>query len=141
MAVWRAMADGLRKGDGGAHLMTYHPMGGRSSSEWFQNDAQIAFNITVKPAVPTGAGTAILSWSRPTQNTDGSPLVNLAGFVVSYGSGSAALLDKQVSITSASATGAEVSNLSPGYWYFKVSAINAANVQSDFSAIVGKTIQ
>src|SRR5262249_52747262 len=24
-AIWRAMAQGLRKGDGGAHLITYHP--------------------------------------------------------------------------------------------------------------------
>ena len=100
-----------------------------------------AFNITVEPAAPPAAGTAILSWSRPTQNTDGSPLVNLAGFVIRYGTGSAALLDKQVSIASASATGAEVSNLSPGYWYFEVSAINGANVESQFSVIVGKTIQ
>jgi hypothetical protein len=27
LAVVRAMAEGLREGDGGAHLMTYHPMG------------------------------------------------------------------------------------------------------------------
>lgn len=27
-AVWRSMAEGLRKGDGGKHLITYHPMGG-----------------------------------------------------------------------------------------------------------------
>ena len=100
-----------------------------------------AFNITVQPAAPTAAGAAILSWSRPTKNTDGSPLMNLAGFVIRYGTGSAALLDKQISITSASATSAEVSNLSTGYWYFKVCAINAANLQSEFSAIVGKAIQ
>ena len=30
-AIWRAMAAGLKQGDGGRHLITYHPMGGHSS--------------------------------------------------------------------------------------------------------------
>ncbi|HEY8750767.1 MAG TPA: glycoside hydrolase family 140 protein [Tepidisphaeraceae bacterium] len=45
MAIWRAMAAGIAKGDGGAHLMTFHPMGGRSSSEWLQSDGWLAFNM------------------------------------------------------------------------------------------------
>jgi hypothetical protein len=45
MAIWRAMAAGLRKGDGGAHLITYHPSGLRSSSEWFQKEPWLDFNM------------------------------------------------------------------------------------------------
>jgi hypothetical protein len=41
----RAMARGLRKGDGGAHLMTYHPPGGASSSEHFHGEAWLNFNM------------------------------------------------------------------------------------------------
>ena len=111
-----------------------------SVSSGAQSASLPAFNITVEPATPTAAGTASLSWSRPTKNTDGSPLMNLAGFVIRYGTGSTAL-DKQVSVTSAGTTGAELSNLSPGNWYFEVAAINTANVEGQFSAIVGKTIQ
>jgi hypothetical protein len=44
LAIWRAMAAGIAKGDGGNHLMTFHPMGGRSSSEWLQGDGWLAFN-------------------------------------------------------------------------------------------------
>jgi hypothetical protein len=44
-AIWREMAAGLRAGDGGIHLMTFHPMGGRSSSEWFQKDSWLDFNM------------------------------------------------------------------------------------------------
>jgi Protein of unknown function (DUF4038)/Putative collagen-binding domain of a collagenase len=44
-AIIRAMANGLRKGDGGRHLMTFHPAGGRSSAEWFQADEWLAFNM------------------------------------------------------------------------------------------------
>ncbi|MFB3881055.1 MAG: glycoside hydrolase family 140 protein [Armatimonadota bacterium] len=36
--IWRAMAQGLEEGDGGRHLMTYHPMGGNSCSAWWPPD-------------------------------------------------------------------------------------------------------
>jgi hypothetical protein len=108
-----------------------------SVSNGAQSAALPAFNITVQPAL---AGTASLSWSRPTENTNGTPLTDLAGYVIRYGTSSTALNDK-ISVASASATGAKITNLSPGNWSFAVSAINTANVESQFSAIVGKTIQ
>ncbi len=43
--VWREMARGLREGDGGAHLITYHPTGGRSSSELLHDDPLFDFNM------------------------------------------------------------------------------------------------
>ncbi len=43
--VIRALARGLRKGDGGAHLMTLHPPGGAGSSKWFHDDAWLDFNM------------------------------------------------------------------------------------------------
>lgn len=44
--IWRAMARGLREGDGGSHLITYHPYGGRSSSDWLHAEPWLAFNMT-----------------------------------------------------------------------------------------------
>ncbi len=43
--IIRAMARGLRKGDGGNHLMTLHPPGGGGSSKWFQTDEWLDFNM------------------------------------------------------------------------------------------------
>jgi hypothetical protein len=43
--IIRAMARGLRKGDGGTHLMTFHPTGGNGSSEHFHADAWLDFNM------------------------------------------------------------------------------------------------
>ena len=43
--VIRAMARGLRKGDGGTHLMTFHPTGGSGSSKAFQQDDWLDFNM------------------------------------------------------------------------------------------------
>ena len=45
LEITRAMARGLGDGDGGAHLKTYHPQGGHSSSEWFHNDAWLDLNM------------------------------------------------------------------------------------------------
>ena len=44
-AVIRAMARGLRKGDGGNHLITFHPNGGAGSSGSFHDDDWLAFNM------------------------------------------------------------------------------------------------
>ncbi len=43
--IIRAMALGLRKGDGGAHLMTLHPPGGAGSSKWFHDEEWLDFNM------------------------------------------------------------------------------------------------
>jgi hypothetical protein len=43
--VIRAMARGLRKGDGGAHLQTLHPRGGEGSAAHFHDDDWLDFNM------------------------------------------------------------------------------------------------
>ena len=43
--ILRAMARGLRKGDGGSHLITFHPPGGNGSSTWFHDEAWLDFNM------------------------------------------------------------------------------------------------
>ena len=44
-AVADAMAAGLKEGDGGKFLMTYHPMGGQSSSAYVHDRAWLDFNM------------------------------------------------------------------------------------------------
>ena len=44
-AIIRAMARGLRAGDGGTHLMTLHPNGGQGSSLSFHDDDWLDFNM------------------------------------------------------------------------------------------------
>ncbi len=43
--LWKSMAEGLRAGDGGNHLITMHPRGEKSSSEWFHNESWFDFNM------------------------------------------------------------------------------------------------
>jgi hypothetical protein len=44
-AIIRAMAAGIKKGDEGRHLITFHPTGGRTSATDFHNDDWLAFNM------------------------------------------------------------------------------------------------
>ncbi|MFN8255555.1 MAG: glycoside hydrolase family 140 protein [Bacteroidales bacterium] len=40
-----AMATGLKEGDGGAHLISFHPQGGQGSSQYFHNEPWLDFNM------------------------------------------------------------------------------------------------
>lgn len=43
--IINALAEGLEQGDGGSHLMTYHPQGESHSSQWFQKSKWLDFNM------------------------------------------------------------------------------------------------
>jgi hypothetical protein len=96
------------------------------------------FSITVT-AAGTTTGSATLRWTPPTLNEDGTPIENLAGYRVYYGT-STGNLNQVVTIASPSVTSAVIQNLAPATWYFALKAYNAANVESSFSNIASKTI-
>lgn len=54
--IIRAMALGLRKGDGGSQLITFHPPGGRGSAEWFHDEGWLDFNMRQNAHVPEFTG-------------------------------------------------------------------------------------
>ena len=95
-----------------------------------------AFSITVSQSTN---GSASLTWTPPTQNTDGSALSNLAGYRVVYGRSSGSL-DQIVQISNASVSTYTVTGLSSGTWYFAVKAYNAAGAESNVSNVGSKNI-
>jgi Putative Ig domain len=95
------------------------------------------FDITVASTATTGSAT--LSWQPPTQNADGSPLTNLAGYVIRYGTKVDALT-LEVRIGNPGITTAMVEGLAPATWYFTVSAYTSAGVESAPSATGSKTV-
>ena len=109
-----------------------------SASNGSAHAALAAFSISVA-AAPT-IGTATVEWVAPTQNTDGSTLTNLAGYVVWYGTGSNSLT-QTVAITDPAATSYTVQSLGQGTWYFAVTATSSDGTQSGLSTVVSKTIQ
>jgi len=96
-----------------------------------------AFSITVAD-VQTGSAT--VRWTPPTLNEDGSPLTDLRGYRLYYGT-SSTNLDTVLDLPNPGLASAVVENLSPATWYFAVKAYNAANAESSFSNIASKTIR
>jgi hypothetical protein len=54
--ILRAMAHGLRKGDGGAHLITLHPTGGEGSSKYFPDEGWLDFHMRQNGHEPEHTG-------------------------------------------------------------------------------------
>ena len=92
-----------------------------------------AFSITII------TGSATLSWTAPTQNTDGTPLTDLAGYTIYYGA-SPSELTQTIQLANPSATSYEVDNLTAGTYYFAVSAYTTAGTQSTQSSVGSKAI-
>jgi hypothetical protein len=86
-----------------------------------------------------GGGTAKISWTVPTKNTDGSALTNLAGYKVRFGTSATALTRTQ-SVTSPTATSTTIPSLGTGTWYFAVNAVNSNQVESANSNVAQKTV-
>jgi hypothetical protein len=108
-----------------------------SVSDGQQSAALPAFSIDVRAVAN---GTATLSWTAPTQNTDGSPLLDLAGYHVYWGTSSGAYTSS-ATIDNPSVTTYIVDNLLSGTtYYFATSAYNSTGVQSNYSNEASKTI-
>ena len=86
-----------------------------------------------------GDSSLTLSWSAPTENTDGSALTNLAGFDIYYGPSPNAMSQK-ISINTVGNLTYVIDNLSSGTWFFEVIAVNSSGVESGPSSTVSATI-
>jgi Putative Ig domain len=95
-----------------------------------------AFPIAVQQVV---RGTATLSWMPPTEREDGSPLTNLAGYRIRYGTAPGSLTEV-LEIPNGGITSAVVENLPPATWYFVTSAYDSEGLESANSSPVSKTI-
>ncbi len=87
----------------------------------------------------TTTGTATLSWTAPTLYTNGTPLTDLAGYNLYYGT-SSTTMTKVIAINNPAASSYTISSLASGTWYFAIRAYDAQAVESELSTIVSKTI-
>jgi hypothetical protein len=87
----------------------------------------------------TTPGNAVLAWSAPAQNTDGSALTDLAGYWIYHGTRNDNLV-RVHQISDPANTQYIATGLASGTHFFAVTAFNTANVESIFSAVGSKNV-
>jgi hypothetical protein len=97
-----------------------------------------AFSINVfQPG--GGVGSATLAWSAPTQNTDGSAITDLGGYVIYHGLSPTALTST-VRISNPGVSTYVMDNLPTGTHYFALAAFNSSGVESAQTGVGSKNI-
>jgi hypothetical protein len=96
------------------------------------------FSIAVTEHVKLKADIA-LSWAAPTQNSDGTVLTDLAGYIIAYGKSKDAL-SESVRIDNPSVDRYVFDSLSAGTYYFGLRAVAADGELSDLSKLVKKIV-
>jgi len=92
---------------------------------------------TLGSATPGNAAVTI-SLTAPTTHTDGTPLTNLAGFKVYFGRSSGSYTN---TVDIGNSTSYTVTNLSPGSYYFAVTAYDTTGLESGYSNEASTTVQ
>ena len=91
------------------------------------------------PTTTTTTTSVTLSWQPPTQNTNGSPITDLAGYVIHYGTTSADYR-QTAKVKNAGLTRFVVENLAKGTYYFAISAYNSKGLESELSGEITTTL-
>lgn len=102
-----------------------------SVSDGSLSDALAPFSVSVE-AAGSGRGSVTLSWSPPTENTNGTPLTDLVGYAFYWGT-SPGSYPNRVQVDSAAITTYVVEDLVPDTYYFVATAIKANGTESSFS--------
>lgn len=103
-----------------------------NSTNWYSKAVPLWSAPTTVSPITTGS--AVLSWTPPTKNTDGTPVTGLTGYVISYGQGALTSTVKVGLVSSYTLS------LAAGTWNFEIAAANSFNVNSAPSAVVSKII-
>jgi len=77
-------------------------------------------------------GSATVNWQAPTENVDGSPVTDLSGFNIYYGTQSQNYTSK-VQVDNPGLATYVVDSLPSGTYYFVVTAYNSQGAESDYS--------
>ncbi len=84
-------------------------------------------------------GSVTLSWIPPRANLDGTPLTDLAGYRIYYGT-SPDYLQRVIELDDPGATRHTIEGLPPYTYYFVIKAYNSRGAESAASNMVTKTI-
>ncbi len=111
--------------------------GGSSGAVGISSAATANTSATDPPAASSNAVT--LNWTPPTENVNGTPLTNLAGYNIHYGTASGDYT-QTISVSNAGIATYVVDDLTPGTYYFAVGAVNSQGTESPVSSEVSATV-
>jgi len=118
--------------EGSTSVITITASAGNSSA------SMTPFSIRIT-APAANIGTATVTWVAPTENTDGTPITELAGYNIYYGT-SPSELNMQVTVPGSTATSYVLAGLVQGTYYFAVVAYTSAGGESSKSSVVNDAI-
>jgi hypothetical protein len=95
-----------------------------------------SFSISV---VSTAVGSITLSWDPPTQRDDDTPLTNLAGYRLHWGT-AVGHYPNLASIPNPGIATYVVDQLSPGTYYLVATAYDSSGMESEYSNVATETI-
>ena len=116
--------------------------GGGGSGAMGSPAAATSSNATAGTAVPTASASSdavTLNWTPPTENVNGTPLTNLAGYNIHYGTASGDYT-QTISVSNAGIATYVVDDLTPGKYYFAVGAVNSQGTESPVSPEVSASV-
>ncbi len=91
--------------------------------------SSLIFSVTV---TSIGSASVTLSWTPPTENEDGTALMDLAGYNIYYGD-SAGTYPNSIRIDNPGLSTYVVDNLTPKTYYFVATSFNAFGIESQYS--------
>jgi hypothetical protein len=133
-----ASASSSSSSSGGAVSSSSSSSGGSSSGTTLARGSSSSGGSSSSSGTTTGAKTATLSWSAPTDNTDGSALTNLQSYNIYYGTSSSAMTNKIA--VSVGLSNYVIQNMNSGTWYFAMTSVNSSGVESPLSGTVQVTL-
>ena len=95
-----------------------------------------AFDINVSQVAN---GSATLTWTAPTMNSDGTPLTDLASYRIYYGF-SEGNYPNEINVQNPGITSYVVENLPPNTYFFVTTSVNSSGIESAFSNVASTTI-
>lgn len=95
------------------------------------------------PVTSLDTGSAMLSWQAPESYTDGTRIQSLGGYKIYYSPNIAEVSGRQSipALLSPQLDNIALEELSPGQWYFAISAVDSNNVEGELSVILSKNVR
>ena len=94
---------------------------------------------TPPTSTPASSSNVTFGWQAPTENSNGTPITNLAGYKIHYGTASQQYT-QVVEVSNPSLSRYVMDSLPSGTYYFAITAYNAQGIESALSGEVSTTL-